>query len=196
MANQQAGGRRPFPLGWTLQVLLWGLGAMALFLARAIDFGAQRYPVYFTYSTPLYLRDVLGMIARARPTDFLVPTLANAILWTSVLSALVLILDRRRRIRSLWRLIIVGPQGYLFGLFALYGLSSLVGDLPRLLIDRLDGEWLGEGWHQFEADALWMITIVILLLQLLPPWTWRWIWPLGEEPQGEPAGSATEATQA
>jgi hypothetical protein len=207
MVNQPAVGRRPLSLGWVLQILLWSLGATALFLSRAIDIGVERYPVHFTYTTPLYLRDVLGMIALARPIDFLVRNMANAVLWSCILSPLVLILDRSRRIRPLWRLIILGAHIYLVGFLTFFGLRfflyylpqsffygflSLFVDLPRLLTHRLDGEWLGEGWNAFEASALWMITIVILLLQLLPPWTWRWIWPSGDDVQGEPAGPAEE----
>lgn len=66
MANQQAGGRLTLSLGAKIQILLWALGTMALFLSRAIDAGSERYPTHFTYTTPLYLRDVLGMIALAR----------------------------------------------------------------------------------------------------------------------------------
>jgi hypothetical protein len=192
MANQPAVGRRSLSLGWTLQILLWYLGATALFVAQAIEIGSERYPVHFTYTTPLHLRDVLGMIARVRTTELLVPTAENVFFWLCVLSALVLILDRQRKVRAWLRLIILGLQGYLFGFFAFYGFFSLFVHLPRLLIDRLDGEWLGEGWHHFEARALWMITIVILLFQLLPSGTWTWIWPSGDDAQGEPAGPAEE----
>ena len=183
MADQPAVGRRPLSIGWTIQILLWCLGATALFVARAIDSGSKRYPVYFTYTTPLYLRDVLGMIARARPTDFFVPTAVNAVLWLSILSALVLVLDRQRRIHFLWRLIILGPQSVLFGFLGCIGFFGISDDMTHLLTGRLDGEWLGEGWHYFEASALWMITIVILLFQLLPSWAWTWIWPLGDDAQ-------------
>ena len=140
MADRQAAD--PFALtpGWAFQILLWDLGALALFLSRAIDLGAERYPVYFAYSTPLYLRDVLKMIALVRPTEFLVPTVPNAFLWLCVLSALVLVLDRRRKIHVLWRGILLGIQSYLFGPVFFYGFLSLFVHLPRLLTDRLDGE--------------------------------------------------------
>lgn len=175
MADQKAVGRIVFWAAWTLQVAVWAIGATALFLALAIDIGETRYPVYFTYTTPLYLNDVLEMITLARPIDFLVPGRANFFLWLFVLSALVLILDRQRRIRTRWRMIVLIPQTYLFGLFLLQGLSSLCSDLPRLWSARLDGEWLGEGWQHFEAGALWMPTLLILLFQPLLPRIWKWL---------------------
>jgi hypothetical protein len=175
MADQKAVGRIAFWVAWTVQVAVWAIGATALFLAQAISLGEDRYPVYFTYTTPLYLNDVLEMITLARPGDFLVPTRANFFFWFFILSALVLILDRQRRIRTPWRMIILIPQTYLFGSFLLQGLSSLFSDLPQLWSTRLDGEWLGEGWQHFEAGALWLPTLLILLFQPLFPRIWRWL---------------------
>jgi len=175
MTDHKALGRFALWAGWTLQVAIWAIGATALFLARAIDIGETRYPVYFTYTTPLYLNDVLEMIALARPIDFLIPTRGNFFLWFYVLFALVLILDRKRRIGTPWRMILLVPQAYLFGLFVFHGLSSLITDLPQLWSTRLDGEWLGEGWNHFEAGVFWLPTLLILLFQPLLPRLWRWL---------------------
>lgn len=176
MKVQKALGRFALWIAWTIQVTIWALGATALFLSAAIDIGEKRYPIYFTYTTPLYLNDVLDMITLARPVDFLVPTRANFFLWLFVLSALVLILDRKQRIRTGWRTIIIVPQAYIFGMFAFFGFISLFSDLPRLWSTRLDGEWLGEGWNGFEASVLWLPTILILLFQPLLVSLWRSLW--------------------
>ena len=187
MASTKALGRFALWVAWMFQVLIWAIGATALFLSRAIEIGCDQSPVYFTYTTPLYLNDVLEMIASVHPLQLFVPNRPNIVLWACVLSAMVLILDRKREIRNLWRTIVIGVQLYMFGIFAPLGFTSLFSDLPRLWNERLDGEWLGEGWNHFEASALWLPTILILLVLPLCPLVWDWLrGVLPPEPEGVP----------
>jgi hypothetical protein len=155
----------PHRIGWILQVALWIAGAAALLLAVAIDSGFEHIGRNIRYTTPVLLRDIEEMLRAARAWETVYKFFFSLVPGVSFLITTIILFDGKRRIRDGWRLGLLIPQFVLLGLFGFYGLVSLFSDLPKLYRGGLDGEWLHEGWHFFEAVAIWSVTPFLLTLQ-------------------------------